>query len=126
MNVKVVKDWRTPIIRALKALAQGEVISDKELAKKVAHYVFIGEDLCKRGFTTPLLKCVGKEQDEYVMNELHNGVCGMHCGHRTLVARVIRARYYWLTIRQDCVEYVKKYKSCQENGPLIHQSSTNL
>jgi len=59
------------------------------LAKKAVHYVFIDEDLYKRGFATPLLKCLGKEQSEYVMNELHNGVCGMHYGHRTLAGRVI-------------------------------------
>jgi len=110
----------------LKALEQGEIKLDKTLAKKVARYVFIGEDLYKRGSTTPLLKCVGKEQVEYVMNELHNGVCGMHCGHRTLAVRVIRAGYYWPTVRQDWAEYVKKCKSCQENGPLIHQPPTDL
>jgi len=67
----------------------GGTITDKTLAKKAARYVFIANDLYKRGFATSLLKCLGKEQSEYVMNELHNGVCGMHCGHRTLAARVI-------------------------------------
>jgi len=60
------------------------------------------------------------------MNELHNGVYGMHYDHRTLAARVIWAEYYWPTIRQDCAEYVKRCRSCQENGPLIHQPPINL
>jgi len=50
----------------------------------------------------------------------------MHCGHKTLAARVIRAGYYRPTVRQDCAEYVKKYRSCQENGLLIRQLPTNL
>jgi len=83
-------------------LTKGEVIPNKIMAKKVVRYVLIGEGLFKRGFTTPLLKCVCKEQAEYVLNELHNGVCKMHCGHRTLAARVIRAGYYCPTARQDC------------------------
>jgi len=58
------------------------------------------------------------------MNELHNGICGIHFGHKTLATRVVRAGYYWLTVRQDCAEYVKKCKGCQENGPLI--PPTNL
>jgi len=87
MNIEVVEDWRTPIIGALKALAQEEIISDKALAKKVVCCILIREDLYKRGFITPLLKCIGKEQAEYVMNKLHNGVCGMCCDHRTLAAR---------------------------------------
>jgi len=60
------------------------------------------------------------------MKELHNGVCGMHCGQKTLVARVIRAGFYWPTIRQNCAEYVKKCQNCQKNGPLIHQLSVSL
>jgi len=68
--------------------------ADKVLAKKAARYVLITDDLYKRGFTTPLLKCLGKEQSEYVMNELHNGICGMHSGHKTLAARIVRAGYY--------------------------------
>jgi len=60
------------------------------------------------------------------MTEFHNGVCEMHYGHRTLATRVIRAGYYWPTVRQDCAEYVKRCKSCQENDPLIHQPPTNL
>jgi len=104
----------------------GKAAADKALAKKAAQYVFIADDLYKRGFTTPLLKYLGKEQSKYVMNELHNCVCGMHSGHRTSAARVIRAGYYWPTVRQDCVKYVKKCKSFQENGLLIHQPPTNL
>jgi len=104
----------------------GEAVSDRALAKKVTRYVFIVEDLYKTGFSTPLLKCLGKEQSQYVMNELHNDICGMHYGHRTLAARVIRVGYYWPTVRQDCVEYVKKCRGCQENDLLIRQLLTNL
>jgi len=44
------------------------------------------------------------------MNELHNGICGMHYGQRTL-ARVIKPGYYWSNVRHDYSEYVKKCKS---------------
>jgi len=120
MNIEMTEDRRTPIIQTLKTLTMGKTVSDKALAKKVARYLFIADDLYKRGFTTLFLKCLGKEQSKYVMNELHNGICGMHSGHRTLAARVVRAGYYWTTVRQDCAEYVKKCKSYQENGPLMH------
>jgi len=126
MNIEMTEDWWSPIIQTLKTLLTGEAVADKVLAKKAARYVLIADDLYKRGFTTPLLKCLGKEQSEYVMNELHNGICGMHFGHKTLAARIVRARYYWPTVRQDCAEYVKKCKSCQENGPLICQPPTDL
>jgi len=60
------------------------------------------------------------------MNDLHNGICGMHCGYRTLAARVIPSRVLLADHRQDCAEYVKKCRTCQENGPLIRQPPTNL
>lgn len=119
-------DWRRPIKDAIKSITDGDCVQDKTLTKRAVRYVMIGEDLYKRGFSTPLLKCLNQEQAEYVMNELHNGVCGMHCGQRALVARVIRVGYYWPTVRQNCSKYVKRRKSCQENGPLIHQTSTEL
>jgi len=118
MESKPENDWRQPIKKAIISMANEEPVHDKVLAKRTARYVIIGEDLYKRGFSTPLLKCLNQEQAEYVMNELHNGVCGMHCGQRTLAARVIRAGYYWPTIRQDCSEYVKKMpKLPEERSP---------
>jgi len=39
MNIKVIEDWRTPIIQALKNLIMGEAVSDKALAKKATRYV---------------------------------------------------------------------------------------
>lgn len=51
----------------------------------------IGEDLYRRGFSTPLLKCLAKDEVHYVMDELHNGIGGFHTGQRTLKALVLRA-----------------------------------
>jgi len=115
MNIKMTEDWRSSIIQTLKTLLMGEAVADMVITKKAAPYVLIADDLYKRGFTTPLLKCLGKEQSEYVINELHNRICGIHSGYKTLAAKVIRAGYYWPTVRQDCAEYVKKCRSCQEN-----------
>ena len=120
------EDWRLPIREAIKSMVNSALVQDKMLVKKVAQYVLIGEDLYKRGSSTPLLKCLNSEQVEYVMNELHNGTCVMHCGQKTPAAKIIRAGYYWPTVCQDCSEYVKKCKDYQENGLLIHQLSIEL
>ncbi|XP_017438203.1 uncharacterized protein LOC108344251 [Vigna angularis] len=89
-------------------------------AKKVARYLLIGEDLYKRGLSSPLLKCISLEEAEYVMRELHEGVCGMHTGQRALRARVIRAGYFWPTVETDSKEFVKKCLKCQEHGRNFH------
>ena len=46
--------------------------------------------LYKRGFSTPILKCVGKEDANYVLGEVHEGVCGNHIAPRTLAAKTLR------------------------------------
>ena len=40
--------------------------------------------LYKRGFFTPFLKCITGEDTEYVLREVHEGICGNHIEARTL------------------------------------------
>ncbi|KAL5540605.1 hypothetical protein UlMin_043180 [Ulmus minor] len=69
----------TPIIRYLVA---GELPVDKNEARKLrrrsAHYAYKYEQLYKRGYSVPLLKCITPERGLYVMQEIHEGVCGNH------------------------------------------------
>lgn len=69
----------------MKKQDSGKVISFVE-SKRIVWYVFVGDDLYKRGFPTPLLKCVSFEEVEYMLNEVYNGVCGLHIGQRALKA----------------------------------------
>ena len=43
----------------------------------------------KRGFSTPILKCVGKEDANYVLKEVYEGICGNHIGARSLAAKTL-------------------------------------
>ena len=99
---------------------------DPKMIKKAASFVLIGDELYKRGFSTPLLKCLSHEQVEYVTKELHDGICGLHCGARTMTTKICRAGYYWPTIREDCNQYVKACKKFQEFGSLNHIPAQEL
>ena len=46
--------------------------------------------LYKRGFSTPILKCVGRENANYVLREVHKGICGNHIGARFLATKTLR------------------------------------
>jgi len=61
-----------------------------------------------------------------VIRELHEGLCRLHCGAQTMATKVLRAEYYWPTIREDCNEYVKVCKKCQVFGSLNHIPSHEL
>ena len=62
----------------------------------------IGDDLYKRRYGQPLLKCVTAEQAQYIIKELHEGICGYHSGARTMTTRVLKAGYFWPTIEAGC------------------------
>ena len=119
--------WTTPIISYLK---DGELPDGKEVARKLkvqaAHFVLIKDILYKRGFSRPYLRCLIPEEADYVMREVHEGVCGNHSGSRSLVHKLIRARYYWPTMQKDATAYVKACDKCQKFANLIRQPSEEL
>uniref|UniRef100_A0A151UHE5 Retrovirus-related Pol polyprotein from transposon 17.6 n=1 Tax=Cajanus cajan TaxID=3821 RepID=A0A151UHE5_CAJCA len=119
--------WMTNIINYI---INSSELSDPLEAKKVqtqaARYSVIAGELYRRGFSTPLLKCLDQPQADYVLREIHEGICGSHSGARTLAAKVLRAGYYWPTLKTDCAEYVKKCKQWQQHGNLIHASAEQL
>ncbi|RDY04043.1 hypothetical protein CR513_12310, partial [Mucuna pruriens] len=93
------------------------ILEDIEAAKRlkweVSKYTLVGENLYRRGCYFLLLKCLEIEEAEYVMQEVHEGVCGSHIGGRTLASKISRANYYLPTLKSDCSQYVKTCNTCQ-------------
>ena len=82
--------------------------------------------LYKRGFFTPFLKCIAGEDSEYVLREVHEGICWNHIGVRTLAGKVLRQGYYWPTILKDATDLVKKCRICQEHAKISRIPSEPL
>nr|KYP72966.1 Pro-Pol polyprotein [Cajanus cajan] len=122
-----VPNWMTPIRNFI---LQGELPTDlmeaRKLRTQAARYSIVASELYRRGFSTPLLKCIDNLQAEYVMREVHEGICGSHSGGRTLAAKVLRAGNYWPTLKGDCAEFVKRCIPCQRHENVIHASATEL
>ena len=85
----------TPIISFLQ---DGHLPQDAEEArmvrKRAARFTILNNTLYKRGFSMPYLKCVDEEEAKYVLEEIHEGVCGDHVGPKSLVSKVIRIGYF--------------------------------
>ena len=98
-------------------LADGVLPLEPAEAKRVkrssSKFTLIDGDLSRFGFTHPVLVCVHGEQCTRIMSELHEGVCGCHVGGRALASRVLRAGYYWPTLKEDCVGYAQRCKQYQ-------------
>ena len=61
----------------------------------------------------PYLKCVDDDEAKYILEEIHEGICGDHVGPRSLVSKTIRTGYFWPTMQVDVLELVKKCDKCQ-------------
>ena len=51
------------------------------LRRRAAHYAFKFGQLYKIGYYVLLMKCITPERGLYVMQEIHEGVCGNHFGY---------------------------------------------
>ncbi|XP_022030562.1 uncharacterized protein LOC110931477 [Helianthus annuus] len=76
------------------------------------------EILYKKGYLAPLLRCVGPEQSQYLVKEVHEGICGAHFGARTVVAKLMNLGYFWPSMHRDTVEQLRKCEACQVHAPV--------
>ena len=76
----------------------------------------LNDEFYKRGFSQPYLRYVEEEEGKYVLEEVHWGICGDHMGAKSLIRNIMRASYFWPTMQQDVVDFVKKCDSCQRYG----------
>ena len=84
----------------------------KQLRCKCACYTLVDVVLYKREFTASYLKCLSPEEVDYVMREIHKGICENHFGGRALAHKVLRQGYYWLTLHNDAMEFMRRCNKC--------------
>ena len=70
--------------------------------------------------------CLTPEQGQYVLAELHEGICGNHPGGRTLAHRAHTQGYYWPTMKSDAAHYVKKCDPYRRMSPILKSPMQDL
>ena len=92
---KTSPSWMNPITQYINT---GELPNEKDKAHRVqvqsAKFSVIYRQLFKRSLNGSYLKCLTTEQGQYVLAELHEGICGNHPGSRTLAHRAHTQGYY--------------------------------
>ena len=96
MKVQEQDEWMTPIVHYLKG---GQLLEDRNEAGKVqiraAHFIIIDDALYRQGHSFPYLQCANREETNYVLREIHEGICGNHVGARFVTGKGLRVGYYW-------------------------------
>ena len=75
-------------------IIDGRLPDDPKEAAKIrtrsARFTKHKGSLYKQGFFTPILKCISGKDTEYVLREVHEGICENHIGARALAGKVLR------------------------------------
>ena len=80
--------WLTPITRylSLRELLNNRIEAHK-IQVQAARFSIVNGQLYKRSLDGPYLKCLTTQQGQYVLAELHEGICGNHPTSRNLAHR---------------------------------------
>ncbi|XP_021986466.1 uncharacterized protein LOC110882870 [Helianthus annuus] len=117
----------TPIIMYLQS---GILPENKAEARKVQykaeHYQMVDGILYRKSYLGPLLRCVNPEDANYLIREVHEGICGIHVGPRMVVAKVMNVGYYWPGMHLDTVKALRKCSGCQRHVPKTMRPKNEL
>jgi hypothetical protein len=113
-TIEEVSNWRRELIDYLEnGTLPSERKSAVQLKMKAGRFTMVNETLYKRGFTLPLLKCISPEEGNYILREIHEGICGSHSGARVLAHKAVRAGFYWPNMSKDSMVIVRNCDKCQ-------------
>ncbi|XP_022019520.1 uncharacterized protein LOC110919559 [Helianthus annuus] len=119
--------WYTPI---LKFLTKGELPpargEDQKIKTKALQYEVNNGVLYRKSYLGPLLRCVSPAEAKYLIQEIHAGICGIHAGPPTVVAKIHNAGYYWPGMHEDAVDELRRCRSCQKFAPQTLCPKNNL
>ncbi|KAI3682300.1 hypothetical protein L1987_82190 [Smallanthus sonchifolius] len=119
--------WMTPIIQFL---TNGTLPDDRAEARKIRtkalQYEIEQGCLYRKSYLGPLLRCLDEEEANYVIREIHFGICGIHAGPRMVVAKAMGAGYYWPGMHKSAIEEIQKCESCQKHAPMCHQPPNEM
>ncbi|XP_075665881.1 uncharacterized protein LOC142635632 [Castanea sativa] len=87
--------WIAPIIFYLK---DGHLPSDSDEARKIkkraTRFTLLNDALYKKGFSLSYLKCVEEDEARYILEEVHEGICGDHTGPKSLISKITKTGYF--------------------------------
>ena len=72
-----------------------------------------GEVLYKKIKDQILLRCVDATEAKKIVHEIHESVCGTHASGHVMARQIMRAGYYWMTLENNCINYIRKCHKCQ-------------
>ncbi|XP_070025741.1 uncharacterized protein [Nicotiana sylvestris] len=83
------------------------------------HFFQSGGILYRRTPDLGLLGCVDAKEASRLVEEIHAGTCRLDMNGFVLAKKILRARYFWMTMETDCIRYIQKCHQCQVHTNMI-------
>ena len=115
--------WFYDIMRFLEFLEypKDASITDKKYLWKLSSMFFLGGGvLYKRNYDLILLRCVNKQEANQIIMEIHEGSFGTQVSGHTMVKKILRASYYWMTMKVDYHRHIQTFQKFQIYADKIH------
>ena len=117
--IAIVDDWRTPMLKYLLDHELPTTPSEaKRLKTSAARFTVIGQELYKREYSAPLLKCLGPQEAEWALEEVHKEDYSEHLGGRALAGKILQVGFFWPTLRKSVARKVQTCDKCQKHAFL--------
>ncbi|XP_050229232.1 uncharacterized protein LOC126678376 [Mercurialis annua] len=94
--------WMTPVMAYL---ASGALPEDKKDTKRI---------------------CVNKDEEDSILEELHEGACGVYDGASKLVRKALLQGYYWPTMKEQATTLVKRCWPCQQHALVPRKQASEM
>lgn len=78
------------------------------------------------GRDTLILRYLGEDQTRLVLNEVHEDICNSHIWGKVFANKLLRARYYRLTLLIHTLDFFNKCHNCPWFLDLHHASTEIL
>ena len=116
--------WMDPIKAYLKFGTLSEDKKEVDKVRKLSTLFYLENDrLYKCNFLMPLLMCLNEEEAEYVLRDLHEGICGSHAIGSSIAFKASRNDYFLPTMKVDALNLVKGCDKCQRHAHILRKLS---
>ena len=86
----------------------------KRLKYRATRYSVLSGELYRKGYSRVLQRCVGPEEAEGILKDIHSESCGNHTGSVSLSHKVLRQGFYWPTLFVNAKRIVARCEACQK------------
>jgi hypothetical protein len=87
--------------------------TDRRRIRYQAHqYIILGDTLYHRGIDLVFRHYLTFKKAEKDLNDCHSGAYGGHMSGYATTQKILRARYFWPSLFNDCIIVVQKCHTC--------------